>query len=318
MALKVRVGDQRRKRQAVLSDKDYRVPGERQMFLTAMIAVFIASLVPAGIAALIVFRPSESAPFWQIPVVLAVWPLAVLIVVPALAAAPVKKKLKAMGLRAKVMGNNYPEILQLVRSHCKALGMREPDVYVVEDQVPTIWTLAGAKGCVVITKPVLTALAPDELAAAIAHELGHLKAGHVRFNTVITYMHGAKPIVKALCWPGLILNIGLARWATVIEWTADRIAYLLTGKASTVNTAVIKMAVEADQLAEIDSAELREYLGGTAELSSDSAQVERHFRIGRFITDEPGLKERITQLSEWARSEQGAQAVAKVGEIRAG
>ncbi|MFQ6097455.1 MAG: M48 family metalloprotease, partial [Armatimonadota bacterium] len=313
MALRVRVADQRKKKKVVLSDRDFRVPGERQMFMTAMVAVLLGSLLPAGIAAGIVFRPDqEGPPFWQIPVILAAWPLVVLIIVPAASAAPVKKKLKAMGIRAKVMGNNYPEILQLVRSHCKVLGMKEPDVFVVDDEVPTIWTLAGGKGSIIITKPVLTALAPDELSSAIAHELGHLKAGHVRLNTVITYLLGAKPIVKALCWPGIILNIALARWATVIEWTADRVALLLTGKASTVNTAIIKMAVEADRLAEIDSAELKEYIGGSGELSSDSAQVERHFRIGKFITDQPGLRERVTQLAEYAKSDEAKEAFGKV------
>jgi Zn-dependent protease with chaperone function len=248
----------------------------------------------------------------------AAWPLLTLLLLPSVAGQYLRKRIKQAGLRAKVMGNNFPEIQQVVRSQCSVLGLREPNVFVVEDDMAFITTLAGGRSAVVITRPALDALTGDELAAAIAQELGHIKAGHVRMMNLLAYVRGARRIWQAVWFPASVMSILMQGWSDVIEWTADRCALLLTGRAQAVNAAMVKLALEADALAQIDSRELADYLSAGRELATDAEQVERHFRIGTFITDTPGLTERIRALSDFARSEGAKEGFTQVAEIRGG
>ena len=312
--LRVKVADKKAKPRAALSDKDFRYPRERVTYWQAVLALALCCIIPAGITLVVVLRTAApgTMPMWQVPAFFVLWPILCLVVVPVLAGRPMRKRIKESGRQAKVMANNYPEIHQLVRSQCRTLGIREPDVYVLDDEVAQVVTIAGARPAVVITRPVLNALTGEELAAAIGHELGHIKAGHVRMENVLKFMQGAAPSWKLLFGPATVLRILLGMWGQMIECTADRVALLLTNKVAAVNTAVVKLAVEADSLAQVDPRELRAYLSSSGELSTDSSQVERHYRIGTFISQQPGLRERIAQLIEYAGSEQAQSALSKL------
>jgi len=308
--LQVKVDDKKARAKAQLSDTDFRFPREKAMYWQALAAVVIGCLIPAGITFAIVSR--SEMPLWQIPTFFVLWPVLCLILVPALAGRPMRKRIKEAGRQGKVLPTNYPEIHQLVRSQCAMLGIKEPDMYVLDDEVAQVVTIAGAKPALVITRPVLNALTGEELAAAIAHELGHIKSGHVRMENVLIYMGGAPSHWRIIFAPATLFGFFLGTWAQVIERTADRIALLLTNKVAVVNTAIVKLAMEADSLAQVDPRELRAYLSSNGELSTDSSQVERHFRIGTFISQQPGLRDRIAQLVEYAKSEEAQSALSKL------
>jgi Zn-dependent protease with chaperone function len=312
--LQVKVGDKKAKPRVKLDDKDFRFPREKSTYWQAVLAVVLSCLIPAGVTLAVVLRttPPGAMPLWQIPSFFVLWPVLCFILVPVLAGRPMRKRIKEAGRQAKVMANNYPEIHQLVRSQCGALGIKEPDVYVLDDEVAQVVTMAGAKPAVVITRPVLNALTGDELGAAIAHQLGHIKAGHVRMENVLAFIRGAAPAGQAAAGPATLFRIFLGTWAQMIECTADRVALLLTNNIASVNAAAVKLAVEADSLAQVDPRELRAYLSSSGDLSTDSSQVERHYRIGTFISEQPGLRERIAQLVEYSGSEAAQEAFSKL------
>ncbi|MFQ5808452.1 MAG: M48 family metalloprotease [Armatimonadota bacterium] len=314
MPLQVKVGEKKAKPRAKLGDADFRFPREKSTYWQALLAVAMCCLIPAGVTLVIVLRttPPGGMPLWQIPSFFVLWPILCLIVVPVLAGRPMRKRIKESGRQAKVMATNYPEIHQLVRSQCSTLGLKEPDVYVLDDEVGQVVTMAGAKPALVITRPILNALTGDELGAAIAHQLGHIKAGHVRMENVLTFMRDAAPSWQVIFGPATLFRIFLGTWAQMIECTADRVGLLLTNKIASVNAAAVKLAVEADSLAQVDPRELRAYLSSSGELSTDSSQMERHYRIGTFISQQPGLRERIAQLIEYSGSEEAQEAFSKL------
>ncbi len=350
----LRVSTAKRKKKQVLRTKNFRVPGETWLYWQGVGAGLLAFFIFAGIVLWFAHYESQRAVersrlsdqamkelqdsglseeeikkqlalaqatggqlIWQPAAALAAWPLVTLLLLPPLACQSMRRRLKEAGLRAKVMGNNYPEIQQLVRSQCAVLGLKEPGVYVLDDELAFVSVLSGGRPAIVITRPALDTLTGDELAAAFAQQLGHIKARHVRMMNLVTYIRGAKRIWHAVWLPASIMTIVLQGWSDVAEWTADRCALLLTGRPQAVNAAMVKLALEADALAQIDSRELRDYLSAGGELATDAEQVERHFRIGTFITDTPGLTERIRTLSEFARSDEAREAFEKVTEIRA-
>jgi Zn-dependent protease with chaperone function len=314
--LQVKVDDQKAKARArvALSDSDFRFPRETTMYRQGMLAVAVCCLIPAGITLLIAMR-SELF-LWQIPALLVLWPILCLIVVPVLAGRPMRKRIKESGRQAKVLPNNYPEIHQLVRSQCLGLALKEPEVYVLDEEVAQVVTIAGAKPAVVITRSILNTLTGEELGVALAHELGHIKAGHVRMENVLTFMRDASLPLQVLFGPATLFRVLLGTWAQVIERTADRVALLLTRKVAPVKTAILKLEIEGDSLAQVDPSELRAYISSSGDLSTDSSQMERHFIIGTFISDRPGLQDRMAQLDQYAGSEEAQSALTKMAEAR--
>jgi len=347
MALRVSIA--KRKKRQVLLGKDFRYPGERTLYLQAVLGVIVFCALLAGAAYWMAHTARQKAAessraeiskkeleeltkeqrekilalrkppplLWQPPAVLVLWPFAALLVVPVLACAPMRKRLKKLGPRAKVMGNNYPEIWQLLRSQCQLMGVREPEAYVLEDEVAMVSTLSGRRPALIITRPAQQALTGEELAAALGHELGHIKCGHVRMMNVITYLRSAHRIWRLVWWPAGLLAFVLSGWSEVIEWSADRAALLLVGRIAVVNASMVKLALESDVMAQVDSSELRQYLAASGELSTDAEQVERHYRIGTFISEQPGLADRIRMLGEFPKTDEGQAAFQKMAEIRA-
>jgi Tfp pilus assembly protein PilN len=49
---------------------------------------------------------------------------------------------------------------------------------------------------------------------------------------------------------------------------------------------------------------------------TDAQQIERHFKMGEFLTQHQALKERIEEIREFLKTEEGQQALQKMMEVR--
>jgi len=78
---------------------------------------------------------------------------------------------------------------------------------------------------------------------------------------------------------------------------------------------MLKLVIARDPNADVNQDDLEAYIRGPGALSADGAQLERHFRIGRFISDQPNLKERVEQVVDYRQSDQGQIAFGKRDEI---
>ena len=132
----------------------------------------------------------------------------------------------------------------------------------------------------------------------------------------MVFIRSTNPVVKVLLFPVLLVMLFARAWMELIDFTADRGALLVTLKPAVVNSAIVKLAVVSDPNAGITKAELEEFLSSTGEIQTDSQQLERHFKVGQLISSQPNLKERIEQLTDFPRGEQGKQAMAKMAELQ--
>jgi hypothetical protein len=78
----------------------------------------------------------------------------------------------------------------------------------------------------------------------------------------------------------------------------------------------VKFAVAADPNANITREELQALLDSAGDISTDAAQMERHFKVGQFMAARPILRERIEELTEFPGTDQGKAALAKMAEIQ--
>jgi Zn-dependent protease with chaperone function len=252
-----------------------------------------------------------------VPVVIIAYPVLAFFVGNLLAARPRAQQIKKAGRQAKVMGNNYPEIHRVLVRQAGLIGLpRTPDMYLVPDDMPLIYSLPGGPGTIIASTALLQAVNTDEFHVLLAHEIAHIRSQHVRVEAAMVFIRNANIALKIALFPVLLMTLFARAWCDLIEFTADRGALLITLRPAMVNSALVKLSVAADPNAGITRDELQAFLDSAGDIQTDAAQLERHFKVGKFISTQPGLRERIEQLTEFPRSEQGAAAIAKMAEIQ--
>jgi len=315
----------KKKEELTLKLTDYQFPGEKNGYWTAIgitLGLFAWAAVMVFVFRASVFGEKQwsnlggvSWPIW-ITVNILVFPWLAIVIANILATRHSAADIKKVGRQAKVMPNNHPELHRVLADHVKLAGMKLPNMYLLQDEAPYIYTIPGGPGTIVVSTGLREGVKDDDLSALIAHEMGHINSHHVRTTLAINYITNANLIFKALLFPLLMIKMFAGGWADLANFTADRFAMLLTGDASVLNKALVKMAVLADKQADITPEELRTYLESTGDISTDAAQMERQFRIGTFISSQPNLGERIEEMREFIRSDEGKTAFEKMDEIR--
>jgi len=229
----------------------------------------------------------------------------------------------------------------------------EPEAYVIEDDVPYLYTVPGKKASIIVSSKCLDVLRPEEFAAALGHEMGHIKTGHVQVDLAITAVRSQNPLLQIVFLPVLLMATLMRGWQDIIDYTADRCSFLAVGRTQTCTAAMVKLAAagtavtqvgkrdrrkdekkrgrrgepvtdrEASAedsekvLAEISPEDLDAYLAGGSEMTEDPVQVERAFKISRFIQQQRNLSDRVRHLGEFADSDEGDAALEKMQQVKA-
>lgn len=255
--------------------------------------------------------------FWWIEFVLLTYPWLTIFAANLLATRHSAQDIKDTGRQRKVMPNNFPDLYRKLSRFAKLADMkRQPDMYLLDDPAAYSYTIPGRPGTIVASEGLSDGLEENEFAALIAHQMGRMKAHHVRTELAITYVQNANPIFQILLFPIWMIKIFSGGWQEVTDFTADRFAMLLMDSSSVVNRALVKKAALADAQADITTEELQNYLDSTGDISTDAKQMERHFRLSNFISQQPNLQERIEALREFAAEAAGQEAMAKMEKIR--
>jgi Zn-dependent protease with chaperone function len=290
---------------------DYIFPGEKASYWGGVAGIAIVFLWIALM--LYIFVPNAAGQkVWYRPIGAICYPLLAVMVANLLAARPRQAQLKKAGRQAKVMNNNFPDLYRVLSQQASVLGMKSPpDMYLVDDPHPIMYCLPSGRGVIIASQTLREMLQPDEFEALMAHELAHIAARHVRMDMAMTFIRSTNVGLKIALFPVLLMTVFARAWSELIEFTADRGALLVTLRPAVVNAAMVKSAVARDPNAGITRAELQAYLDSAGDLTTDAGQIERHFKVGQFMRTQPGLTERIEQLSEFPRSDQGKAAIAK-------
>ncbi|MBM3475389.1 MAG: hypothetical protein FJX75_19165 [Armatimonadetes bacterium] len=356
-----RIGKTPKRKKTVLETKDYQYPGERMTYLQAMGGIWVFFLILAGYFAHSTFINGRSSMFYksshvgyELIVIAILYPVLTIVGLNYMSSRPRKMELKRAGPRARVSPSNQPQLHKLVKDASALLCMKQPELYLIADEVPFLYAVPGRQGSIIMSNKCIEVLHPEELAAAVSKQLGHLKTGHVSADLAITAIRSLHPLLQIVFLPAMLMSLLMRGWQDTIDYTGDRCSLLVTRRLQTCTSAMVKLAaatasvtqvggkrdrrraekkkarvgdamtdreVAAEEaggaLAKIGPDELDAYLAGGGELGEDPVQVERAFNISRFIDQQRNLKDRIRNLGEWADTEVCEEALTKVDEIRA-
>ncbi len=315
MNLPRRVGKRRKKQQKQefwLQLSDYQYPGEKQHY---WISVGVILLVAFWIAGLVWWHDRFNT--WTYPLAyIPGWVLLSAPLVNYLAAQPRRQQLKKLGHHARVWGNNYPQYhAMLTRLSKLACLRRVPEMYIVDEEAPYLYSLPDRGGTIIVTKALTEVLELDEFETFVAHELGHIKSRHLRLELAMTYVDNVNPTLKFLFGPLTIWRMLMGSWRDVIEYTADRVALLITQKPVALMRAIIKSAAAADAQTDLTQEEIEAYLRESGQVGTDAAEIERYFKISEFISNQPNMRERLQEIGQFLSSEEGKAAFEKIGHI---
>jgi len=317
----------RKKEELKLSKSDYQFPGEARAYWTAMgatfgaflmLVVFFFATMYSGINA---WAGGEGIKGWEgieWPWVIGplVYPIVSIIAGNLFATRHTKQLIKQGGRHAKVMPNNIGELHKVLVRLSSLAGVKLPHMYLLDDDAPYIYSIPGGPGTIVATKALRDQFTDEEFAVLLGREIGHIKSGHMGLILANTYIANANIALKVLLFPLLLIRLLSQGWEDVADFTADRVACLLSGSAALLNETMVKKAALVDKHSEVSTDDLRAFMEG-GDMSTDSAQMERQFRLGQFIASVPNMQDRIEQLSEWLRTDHYVQVHEKMERIRA-
>jgi len=156
-----------------------------------------------------------------------------------------------------------PQLYSQLREACAILDIREPELYVAQTPIPNAYTSGHDNPFIVITTGLIDLMNGEEVLAVIAHELGHIKSGHVLYKTMargisflVTLLGDMTLGIGRLI--GRSLEAALLEWDRKSEFTADRAGMLVVQDPQVMLSLMMKLS--GGTLFQRDQMDAREFL----------------------------------------------------------
>jgi Zn-dependent protease with chaperone function len=157
-------------------------------------------------------------------------------------------RVQLTGSHLRVNADNFPEVHEKVVAACDIIDLpMMPDVYIAAGAEINAFTAGVERALIVLNSSTIDMLSDDELFFVIAHELGHIKSGHVLYYQIAEFLPVVGEIVGAATFGigellGAGLQMALLNWKRMSEFTADRAGLLACQDANAAITAMMKIA----------------------------------------------------------------------------
>ncbi|TMD67773.1 MAG: peptidase M48 [Chloroflexi bacterium] len=147
----------------------------------------------------------------------------------------------------RVTKTQCPQLYIQLREACAILDMQEPELYVAHNPLPNAWTSGHVHPYIIVTSGLLDLMNEDEILAVIAHELGHIKSGHVLYRTMALCISLILTLVGDMTFGigrvvGRSLEAALLEWYRMSEFTGDRAALLVVQNPQVMLSLMMKFA----------------------------------------------------------------------------
>jgi Zn-dependent protease with chaperone function len=143
----------------------------------------------------------------------------------------------------------YPSELDKLVRHCAiALSIDTlPETVIVQSSAPNAFTFgSGERAFVVVNSGTFNLLTKRELTALFAHELGHVKSGHMLYHTVAEILGGGIGFSASVLGLGLVMlpvRLALLSWHRESEVTADRGSLLVVNDINVIKSFMTRIAL---------------------------------------------------------------------------
>ncbi len=156
----------------------------------------------------------------------------------------------------------FPDVWNQAVLAARILGLpKMPDVYISGDQMWNTYTYGTENSSfIVLGTSHLINFAGDELLFVLSREMGHCRAGHALWNTVLRFIAGDVSVHAGLLSNGLInainptkliqgaIDLPLMAWARQSEITADRAGLMAVGDEALARRVLLAWSIRSARL----------------------------------------------------------------------
>ena len=208
----------------------------------------------------------------------------------------------------RVTPNMLPRLHGYLQYACRILNVSEPELYVNTDCDPNAYTYGHTKPFIVLSSGMIDMLNDEELFLVMAHELGHIKCGHVLYRTMAGHMTTIMEILgKATLGLGNLLSTGLQLalfdWCRKSELSADRASLLCAQDIHVANRTFMKLAGGATRLFhELDEHEFLSQVRSYEDAADESLLNKAYTFLLNSQETHPFVVMRAKHLDLWVQS----------------
>ena len=162
----------------------------------------------------------------------------------------------------KLGPRQFVDVWNLAVLAARILGLpKMPDVYISGDQMWNTYTYGTENSSfIVLGTSHLINFAGDELLFVLAREMGHCRAGHALWNTVLRFVAGDVSVHTGLLSNGLInainptkliqgaIDLPLMAWSRQSDITADRAGLMAVGDEALVRRVLLAWSIRSARL----------------------------------------------------------------------
>lgn len=198
-----------------------------------------------------------------------------------------------------------PRLNNSLKYACRILDMPRPELYVTTDPFPNAFTYGQTRPFIVVTSGLVEMMDDEEIFFALAHELGHIKCGHVLYKTMARHFKIVLDIAASATFgmSGLIskgLELALYDWARKSELTCDRAAMLCVQSQNVANRSFMKLAAGARKLyKEMDEQEFLKQIRSFEEATDESFLNKAFSALITAKMSHPFVIMRAKMLDNW-------------------
>lgn len=209
------------------------------------------------------------------------------------------------------------KIMNMVHECAKTLGVDPPPVYIQGNQQVNAYVLSFTHPHILVLTSRLVEIyqdKPEELKFIIGHELGHIKAQHIRthfigrelykyvFGRTPSEIRGVKDVIS-IAMAGILLH-----WYRESEYTADRAGLLCVGgRVEIAQQALLRLM---HQTSETNKLMIENEKFSTTMVKQDQTEIRHrpfvqiYSLISEFNATHPFIPQRCEQIAQWRESEE--------------
>lgn len=213
------------------------------------------------------------------------------------------------GSSVKVSARQFPRLYAMLRDGCAMLDMREPELYVSQAPLVNAFSFGHTSPYIMVYTGLLDLLDDDEVHAVLAHELGHIKCGHVLYNTMASSIQAVIEIIGQLTLGigrivGASIEVALMDWRRRSELSADRASLLVMQDPRAVVRTLTRLAGGTRRFA--DAVDPDAFLEQAREHGQirDNNVLDTVYRTLAEVSlgSHPFIVERVREIDAWAAS----------------
>lgn len=205
----------------------------------------------------------------------------------------------------RVSSTQCPKLYASLREACAILDMPEPELYIAQTPLVNAMTSGHTRPYIIVHSGLVDLLNEEEIMAVIAHELGHIKSGHVLYKTMARAISLLIQLLSEMTLGigrlvGYSLEAALLEWDRMSEFTADRASLLVVQNPQILLSLMMKLA--GGTLFQRDQMNAAEFLQ-QAELyrAVDTNVLDRLYKSMLVApTTHPMLVVRASEIVKWA------------------